>query len=353
MADNNSKKNRSQTADKIVAAILVFLIFGAGAYGIAREAGNMASRADTANPQTDQENGKEEAKSGNEADAVVIDQDDDKGKDGNVKDPAEVPDSGDGQDKDEGQTDAKDQGQDNNTDAADNSKDDPSDGDSGAQDDGTIPADKRKLDASDVRKAFGTDKTYMVVPVTATGAGTYNIDADAPLRRFPTLKAGVVATIKAPATIYVNGFTDGGSWAQVSFSGYTYYIPAWCLGGKADKPASGNTPFVSGDVSDNDRFAAVLFQPTDPAKSQYKVKADAPAKDAPSYSADDKQTIPAGTPVNVTAISDNGWAKVTYGGNTYYVNTSYLDPAFPQDDGQDTNDQTSQDKDSQDGTSSD
>ena len=45
MANNESSRPGSGKLDKIVAAILVFLIFGAGTYGIIREAGNATRTA--------------------------------------------------------------------------------------------------------------------------------------------------------------------------------------------------------------------------------------------------------------------------------------------------------------------
>lgn len=342
MANNESSRPGSGKLDKIVAAILVFLIFGAGTYGIIREAGKMSATANAGSiEQTEPLNGgngqeskenkegagdKAAGQNGSEASVPVEDQDKDQDQN---------------KDSDQDKDTAKDDGR-NASDAVDQGTD--------ADDTALIPKDKTKLSAGDVKKAFNTSKNYKVITYTTAGSGSYIVTADTPIRRFPTTQAEPVGTIKAGGVVRVIAVSDDGAWGQISYGGQIYYVPMKDLKIDPDDRAMATTKYVSGDVSDDNRFVVVVFDPVDPAAGQYVTKADAPSKDAPSYSADDGKVFPAGTTVTVTAVSGNGWTKVTDGGKTYYVNKAYLDPVTSPDDSNDKDTSSGADQSSGDNT---
>lgn len=324
MANNESSRPGSGKLDKIVAAILVFLIFGAGTYGIIREAGNATRTANAGQiEQTDsrQDTGNEDPAQSNEGAGT-------KASDANEN---KNPDKDDSSDKDSNQDkDAAEDGGVTDVDAKD--PDDTADQGQDSDDQALIPADKTKLSANDVKKAFNSSKGYKIAIYTTAGSGSYIVTADTPYRRFPTTQAEPVGTIKAGSAVRVIAVSDDGAWAQISYDGGIYYLPMKDLKTDPDDKAKAAGVYVSGDITDDNRFAVIVFEPADPASSQYVTKADTPSKDAPSFCANDSKTFPAGSKVTVIAVSDNGWAKVTDGGKTYYVPKAYLDPVPSEDD---------------------
>ncbi|MBO4604437.1 MAG: CAP domain-containing protein [Clostridiales bacterium] len=273
MADNDTRNSGSGMGDKIVAAVLVFLIFGAGAYGVVRGLGSSARREET--EQVDA--AENELKTGD-------------GKDGGPEDiilTGEFPVNA----------------------AGDEEK----------------LSDRKVLSASDVAKAFNTEDTFKIVTFSTEESGSYRVDCDTVLYRFPTVNMEPFASVAKGAYLMVTGISEGGSWAQISYAGAIYYIPTWCLSADGGNHAALASVFVSGDVSELNRFAAVLFTPVEKSFNEFVVKLNTYAKECPSYSAEDIMPLSKGSKILVEAISDNGWAKLKNGAVTCYINMAYLE----------------------------
>ena len=273
MAVNDTGNKGSGMGDKIVAAVLVFLIFGAGAYGVMRGLGTSSRREGTSSTDT-------------------------AGEESSPEDKATTALTGSAKFAD-------------------------SDGQK-VQETGLISKNKKQLSTEDIGRAFNTDKTFMIVPFTTEGKGSYRVDCDTVLYRFPTTNIEAFTTVWKGVYVMVTGISEGGSWAQISYAGGIYYIPMWCLTPDEEGHAVAGSVFVSGDITDESRFAAVLFTPEEAPFNTLVLKVNTYAKEYPSNYAKDVMPLTAGNRVQVEGISDNGWARVRNGADVYYINMAYL-----------------------------
>lgn len=123
--------------------------------------------------------------------------------------------------------------------------------------------------------------------------GQYKTTGDLNMRSSASTAGSIVQVIPKGASLSVTSIS--GSWGYTTYNGKSGYINLFYA------TRTGDLPYETG---------------------VYKTTGDLNMRDAPSASGNLIATLPGGTTVNVTKIT-NGWGYITYNGKNGYINLSY------------------------------
>lgn len=140
---------------------------------------------------------------------------------------------------------------------------------------------------------------YPSEPATYS-VGTYVTNAKLNLREDSTLGSNVLTVVPQSTDLYISSVM--GSYGKTVYEGKTGWVSLdYCVFKSATKPDTGATTPSAPETPDVDYV-------------QYKLRANMYMRTSASASASKvfNGTIPAGTIINVTEVSDNNWGKTTY-----------------------------------------
>lgn len=147
---------------------------------------------------------------------------------------------------------------------------------------------------------------------TAAG-GSYTAKEETNLRAGPSTDSEIVATIKNGEFVTRTGISPSG-WTRLSYNGRTVYAKTSLLTTEVNSSVS---PPASSDAEPSDGFAAASGNMT--AKIETRLRT-APTTDGSQV----VYTLKRGEFVPRTGVSDKGWTRLLYNGQTVYAVSSYL-----------------------------
>ena len=162
------------------------------------------------------------------------------------------------------------------------------------------------------------EKMYSAVSETVTAKEVTN------LRRSPTTKSDIVATIRNGETVERIGIGTNG-WSKLKYNGEVVYAITSYL--TTDLTPVTNAP-ESEKVPDGDVVAGNTFTPqNDKVTAKEKVN----LRRLPTTDSEVVGTLTKGEFLTRVAVSDKGWSRLDYNGQTVYAVTSYLTLEVPVD----------------------
>lgn len=148
------------------------------------------------------------------------------------------------------------------------------------------------------------EKMYQSVNETVTAKEVTN------LRIAATTKSDIVATLKNGETITRIGIGTNG-WSKLKYNGQTVYAITSYLTTDLSFEATPQQDIVAGNT-----FT--------PKKDKVTAKEEVNLRSLPTTDSDIIGKLVSGTFLNRTAVSDKGWSRLEYNGQTVYAVTSYL-----------------------------
>lgn len=170
----------------------------------------------------------------------------------------------------------------------------------------TAPKDKNAAPGTAAAPLTEEEKLYTAVNETVTAKDATN------LRRSATTKSDIVTTLKNGQTVTRTGIGSNG-WSKLSYNGQTVYaITSYLTTDLSfETPAAPSQDIVSGNT----------FEPkNDSVTAKEKVN----LRTLPTTDSDVVYTLKSGEFLERTAVSNKGWSRLIYNGQTVYAVTSYL-----------------------------